>query len=101
MATPPRKTALITGAGRNIGRAVALGLARDGFNLIINGSSDHAAAESVAAKAVPLDARALAAAGNVGRPADWNLSPETVCTEQHLLRQFPYEPCSPPSRPPR
>jgi len=101
MATPPRETALITGAGWNIGRAVALGLGRDGFNLVINGSSDLAAAESVAAKEIPLHARPLVAMGNVGRPADWHLSPETVCTEPHFLRQFLCEACSPPRRPPR
>ena len=33
-----RKTALITGAGRNIGRACVLGLAEDGFNIVLNGS---------------------------------------------------------------
>lgn len=70
MSTSPRKTALITGAGRNIGRAAALGLARDGFNLVINGSSDRAAAEAVAAEAVALGVRALVAMGDVGLRAD-------------------------------
>ena len=46
------RTALITGAGRNIGRAVALSLAQAGMNVVINGSADRAAAESVAAEAL-------------------------------------------------
>jgi 3-oxoacyl-[acyl-carrier protein] reductase len=65
-----RKAALITGAGKNIGRAVALGLAQDGFDVVINGSSDRAAAESVAAEAQKLGARALVAMGDVGRRED-------------------------------
>ena len=45
---PTNRTALITGAGRNIGRAVAIGLAEDGFDIVINGSSDQTACERVA-----------------------------------------------------
>ena len=44
MSTKARRTALITGAGRNTGRAVAIGLARDGLDVIINGSMDLEAA---------------------------------------------------------
>ena len=65
-----RRTALITGAGRNIGRAIALALAGDGFNVVVNGSSDRAACDGVAAEAEALGAKALVAMGDVGRPED-------------------------------
>jgi len=62
-----RGAALVTGAGRNIGRAVVLALAGDGFDVVVNGSADQAAAEAVAAEARALGARALVAMGDVGR----------------------------------
>jgi 3-oxoacyl-[acyl-carrier protein] reductase len=65
-----RRTALITGAGRNIGRACVLGLAADGFNVAINGSSDRAACEKVAKEAEKLGAKALIVMGDVGQPED-------------------------------
>ena len=46
-----RKTALITGSGQNIGRGIASQLAQTGFNIIVNGSRNHDAAEAVAAEA--------------------------------------------------
>lgn len=64
------RTALITGSGRNIGRAIALGLARDGFNVVLNGSTRREACEAVAADARALGVAALVAMGNVGRPED-------------------------------
>ena len=65
-----RRTALITGAGRNIGRACVLGLAADGFDVVLNGSSDRAACESVAREAETLGAKALVVMGDVGQPED-------------------------------
>jgi 3-oxoacyl-[acyl-carrier protein] reductase len=70
MATKARRTALITGAGRNIGRAVAIGLAQDGFDIVVNGASDRAAAEAVAAEAQGFGVRAMVAMGDVGQRED-------------------------------
>jgi len=65
-----RRVALITGSGRNIGRAVALGLAEDGFDVVINGASDRAACEAVARQAQALGASALVVMGDVGNRED-------------------------------
>jgi 3-oxoacyl-[acyl-carrier protein] reductase len=65
---PTRRTALITGAGRNIGRAVAIGLAEDGFDVVINGSSDQSACEKVAEAVRAFGGEALVAMGDVGSP---------------------------------
>ena len=64
-----RRTALITGSGRNIGRAVALALAADGFDIVTNGSADQAACEEVCAEVENLGARACVVMGDVGSSA--------------------------------
>jgi len=60
------RTALITGSGRNIGRAIALELAASGCNVILNGSSDRAACESVAREIETTGSNVLIAMGDVG-----------------------------------
>jgi 3-oxoacyl-[acyl-carrier protein] reductase len=65
-----RRTALITGAGRNIGRAVALALARDGFDIVVNGSSGRAAADAVAGECAAHGVKALVVMGDVGVAAE-------------------------------
>ncbi len=45
-----RRTALITGSNKNIGRSCALFLAKAGCNVVVNGSQDKTAAEKVAAE---------------------------------------------------
>jgi 3-oxoacyl-[acyl-carrier protein] reductase len=44
------KVALVTGAGKNIGRTIAMDLAARGASLVINGRSDRAAVDSVVAE---------------------------------------------------
>jgi len=65
-----RRTALITGSGRNIGRAITLRLASDGFNVVVNGSSDRAACESVAGEAQAKGVETMIAMGDVGEADD-------------------------------
>jgi 3-oxoacyl-[acyl-carrier protein] reductase len=72
------KTALVTGAGRNIGRACVLGLAEDGFNVAINGSSDRAACDKVAKEAAKFGAKTLVVMGDVGKPAECKLIADEV-----------------------
>ncbi|NQV99061.1 MAG: SDR family NAD(P)-dependent oxidoreductase [Rhodospirillales bacterium] len=64
-----RKTALITGSGRNIGRAVALALAADGFDIVTNGAHNQAACADVSAAAQALGVRASVVMGDVGSRA--------------------------------
>ena len=65
-----KRTALITGSGRNIGRACALALAADGINLVINGSSNQNACEQTAAMARELGVKAKVAMGDIGQEED-------------------------------
>jgi 3-oxoacyl-[acyl-carrier protein] reductase len=81
-----RKAALVTGAGKNIGRAVALGLAKDGFDVAINGSSDREAAERVAAEARGLGVRAIVAMGDVGSQAECRRIAQAVLAEFGALQ---------------
>ncbi|MGE0699231.1 MAG: SDR family NAD(P)-dependent oxidoreductase [Hyphomicrobiaceae bacterium] len=65
-----RRTALVTGSNKNIGRACALHLAKAGCNVVVNGSRDREAAERTASDARALGVEALVVMGDVGRRED-------------------------------
>ncbi len=64
------KLALVTGAGRGIGRAVALDLARAGADVVVNYSRSREQAEDAARQIEGLGRRALAVEADVARKAD-------------------------------
>ena len=58
--------ALFTGSGRNIGRSIALALAKDGADLIINARTNQKEVESMAAEFGGLGRKALPLLADVG-----------------------------------
>ena len=59
------RVAIVTGAGRNIGRAIALALAEAGASILVNARSNRAEAESVAKDIITAGGQALVHIGNV------------------------------------
>ncbi|HZT86411.1 MAG TPA: SDR family oxidoreductase [Stellaceae bacterium] len=61
------KVALVTGSGRNIGRATVLKLAAEGAHVVVNARSNREEAEAVVREAKALGVRAIAAIADVGK----------------------------------
>jgi NAD(P)-dependent dehydrogenase (short-subunit alcohol dehydrogenase family) len=66
----PTPVALVTGASRGIGRGIALQLAGEGFNLIINYARNADAAEEVRGKCEAAGVKALAIQADIANSAD-------------------------------
>jgi len=64
------KVALITGSGKNIGRTIALDLARRGASVVVNGRSDKAAVDAVVAEVNAMGAQAIGVLADVSVEAD-------------------------------
>lgn len=79
MATPP--VVLVTGAGRGLGRGIALQLAQEGCSVAINYAGNHAAAEETA----DLCRRAAASAGQAFVPLQADIGSKDDRTR--LLRE--------------
>ncbi len=65
------KTALITGASRNIGRATALAFAREGADLILNTRTNQGELDAVAARGQGAFAAVLADDRDADRCSPW------------------------------
>lgn len=63
-------TALITGASRGIGRAIALALAKEKFNCVINYASNKAAANEMVEEGKKLGVSAIAVKANIASSSD-------------------------------
>src|SRR5882672_2752096 len=61
------KVALVTGSGRNIGRATVLKLAAEGAHVVVNSRTNQAEAEAVAREAQARGVKALAVVADVAR----------------------------------
>ena len=64
------KVALVTGSGRNIGRATVLQLAREGAHVVVNARSNRQEAEAVAREARDLGVKAVPVLADVGKKAE-------------------------------
>src|SRR6185437_11772503 len=59
------KAAIVTGAGRNIGRAIALALAEGGASVLVNARNNRAEADSVAREIEAAGGKAVVHIGDV------------------------------------
>lgn len=64
------KVAVVTGASRGIGRAIALALASEGANVVVNYASSSQAAEDTVAAIAPFGVEAIALKADVSKAED-------------------------------
>lgn len=64
------KTALVTGSSRGVGRAVALGFAKEGANVVVNYTSNEKAANEVVEAIQKIGSKAIAMKADVAQKSD-------------------------------
>ncbi|MBC8461447.1 MAG: 3-oxoacyl-ACP reductase FabG [Deltaproteobacteria bacterium] len=64
------KTALVTGSSRGVGRAVALGFAKEGANVVVNYTSNEKAANEVVEAIQSIGSKAVAMKADVAQKSD-------------------------------
>ncbi len=64
------KIAVVTGASRGVGRAIALAYAREGANVVVNYASNEAAADQVVREIEALGRKAVKIQGDVSRKGE-------------------------------
>ena len=62
------RTAIVTGSGRNIGRAIALSFASQGANVVVNGHRDSDAVQKVVGEITGAGGSAIGSMADVSRP---------------------------------
>jgi len=66
----PKRVAVVTGASRGIGRAVAIGLAKEGVSVVVNYHSRRDAAEEVAREIIEAGGKAIVVKADVANDAE-------------------------------
>ncbi|BAN26197.1 glucose 1-dehydrogenase [Caballeronia insecticola] len=106
------KVAIVTGASKGIGAAIARSLAAEGASVVVNYSSSKAGADAVVAEITKANGRAIAVGGDVSKAADaqgivneaietygrldilvnnsgvYEFAPIEEITEEHFHKQF-------------
>jgi 3-oxoacyl-[acyl-carrier protein] reductase len=106
------KVAIVTGASKGIGAAIAKALAAEGAAVVVNYASSKAGADAVVAAITKAGGRAVSVRGDVAKPADaqgivaaaiatygrldilvnnsgvYEFAPVEAITEEHFHRQF-------------